>query len=136
VLWFDLMFDVQVRRGRRSEDLPEETLVSIAAYYRRVTTTASPMNRLVAGVMAATVGALGVQLAKGDAPRPVAATSLALAGSAVGLAAARTVPSAVRLGARTDPVAVQTRLARSIYRDHVLCASAISALLALQLSRA
>ncbi len=134
MLWFDLMFDVQARR-RGGADVPEEALASIAAYYARVTTGARPMNRLVAAVMVSTLGALGVQLARGDAPRPVAGASLALATSAVGLAAKRTVPSAVRLGTRTDPIAVQSRLARSIYRDHVLCASAISALLALQLAR-
>jgi hypothetical protein len=134
VLWFDLMFDVQARRRGDSDDLPEEALASIAAYYARVTTDASPMNRLVAAVMAATLGALGLQLAQGEVPRPVAGSSLALGGSAVGLAAKRTVPNAVRLGARSDPQTVQSRLARSIYHDHVLCASAISALLALQVS--
>ena len=47
VLWFDLMFDVQVLRHRHHGVLPEPVLVSIAGYYRRVTTTASPMGRLV-----------------------------------------------------------------------------------------
>jgi hypothetical protein len=50
VLWFDLMFDVQVR-GHRAAELPDDVLDSIATYYRRVTTTARPMNRLVAAVM-------------------------------------------------------------------------------------
>jgi hypothetical protein len=64
VLWFDLMFDVQAlfHRGR---ELPEDTLASIAGYYRRVTTTARPMNRLVAAVMLATVGAIVVQIVRG-----------------------------------------------------------------------
>jgi hypothetical protein len=44
VLWFDLMFDVQVL-GRDERELPEERLASIAAYYARVTTAARPMNR-------------------------------------------------------------------------------------------
>jgi len=47
VLWFDLMFDVQVRKDVGSK-LPPEVLASISAYYRRVTTDAYPMNRLVA----------------------------------------------------------------------------------------
>ena len=47
VLWFDLMFDVQAL-PHRGHELPEHTLASIAGYYRRVTTTARPMNRLVA----------------------------------------------------------------------------------------
>jgi len=50
VLWFDLMFDVQVRKDVGSK-LPPEVLASISAYYRRVTTDAYPMNRLVALVM-------------------------------------------------------------------------------------
>ena len=47
VLWFDLMFDVQVL-GHGPHALPERVLASIAAYYGRVTTAARPMNRLVA----------------------------------------------------------------------------------------
>ena len=41
------MFDVQVWRHRHSPQISEEALESIARYYRRVTTTASPMGRLV-----------------------------------------------------------------------------------------
>jgi hypothetical protein len=47
VLWFDLMFDVQVLR-HGDEEVPEAVLASIAGYYRRVTTEARPLNRLVA----------------------------------------------------------------------------------------
>jgi hypothetical protein len=47
VLWFDLMFDVQVL-GQGGPVLAEERLSSIAAYYARVTTAARPMNRLIA----------------------------------------------------------------------------------------
>jgi len=47
VLWFDLMFEVQ-SRGHAGDPLPSEVLASISAYYRRVTTEAYPMNRLVA----------------------------------------------------------------------------------------
>jgi hypothetical protein len=50
VLWFDLMFDVQTRKAVAGP-LPPEVLASISAYYRRVTTEAYPMNRLVALVM-------------------------------------------------------------------------------------
>ena len=46
VLWFDLMFDVQVIR-LPAESVPEEVLASIAAYYHRVTTAADPMGRAV-----------------------------------------------------------------------------------------
>jgi len=52
VLWFDLMFDVQVA-GHDGEELPEPVLASIAGYYARVTTAARPMNRLIASTAAA-----------------------------------------------------------------------------------
>jgi hypothetical protein len=131
VLWFDLMFDVQVR-GRGG--LEEEVLASISAYYRRVTTAARPMNRLIAMVMLATLAAIVVQIARGDAPRWVGWASLALAGAAIVLAAARTVPMAVRLGSGADTVPVRSRLARTIYRDHMCCLAAIAALLVIQLA--
>jgi hypothetical protein len=132
VLWFDLMFDVQVL-GHGDDDVPEAVLASLAGYYRRVTTEARPMNRLVAVVMLATLLAIVVQLTGDDAPRWVSAVSGVLAGGAIGLAAARTVPSAVRLGARRDSVATQSRLARSVCRDHLLCIASIATLLVIQL---
>ena len=132
VLWFDLMFDFQVR-GRGRGDVPEQALASISAYYRRVTTAARPMNRLIAAVMLVTMAAIVVQIAAGDGPRWVGWASLALAGSAILLAGARTVPSAVRLGSGADPVGVQSRLATSIYRDHLACLAAIASVLTIQL---
>ena len=47
------------------------------------------------------------------------------------LALTRTVPSAVRLGQRTDSSAEQSRLARAIYRDHLVCAGSMLAFLVL-----
>ena len=132
VLWFDLMFDVQTL-GHHGE-LPEHILASIAGYYGRVTTTARPMNRLVAAVMLATIGTITGQIVRGDRPRWVGLISLVLAGAAIVLAARRTVPAAVRLGARTDSSQRQSELAKSIGRDHVLCAAAIVAVLAIELS--
>jgi hypothetical protein len=133
VLWFDLMFDVQVL-GAEADELPEEALASIAAYYARVTTAARPMNRLIATVMLATIGAVVVEIAARGEPAWLAWISLALVLPPVALAAARTVPSAVRLGSRVDAPARQSALARSILRDHLLCISAITALLVLQLA--
>jgi RsiW-degrading membrane proteinase PrsW (M82 family) len=135
VLWFDLMFDLQVL-GRR-EHPPEHraaALASISAYYRRVTTTARPMNRLVAAVMLGTIVAICLQIAGDDAPAWVGWASLALVGSAVTLAAAHTVPSAVRLGTRSDSLDAQMRLAKSILRDHLLCVAAIVSALTIQLA--
>jgi len=133
VLWFDLMFDVQVLTHDERE-LPEELLASIAGYYRRVTTAARPMNRLIAAVMVATLAAIVAEIVNGDAPRPVAWASLVLAATPILLAGARTVPSAVQLGARGDTLDRQSALARSICREHLLCLAAIAALLVLQLS--
>jgi hypothetical protein len=130
VLWFDLMFDVQVR-GEGAQ-LPPDVLDSISAYYRRVTTTAHPMSRLVAAAMLVTLGALIGEIALDAITLWVAIASLALVTLAVGVAAVRTVPSAVRLGARSDSREQQSFLARSIYRDHVLCFALIAATIILQ----
>jgi hypothetical protein len=133
VLWFDLMFDVQAA-GHDGGELPEPVLASIAAYYARVTTAARPMNRLIATVMAATLAAIVVQIAKGEGPVWLGWLSLALALSAILLAGARTVPSAVRLGTRRDPPAAQSRLARGVLAQHVFCFAAIAAVIVLQLA--
>jgi hypothetical protein len=134
VLWFDLMFDVQVRG--HDADVPEPVLASIAAYYARVTTASRPMNRLVAAVMVATLGAIVAQIARAEDPRWVGWVSLVLAGVPIGLARVRTVPDAVRLGGRADAADRQSALARSILRDHVACFAAILTLLVLQLASA
>src|SRR4029453_13270771 len=108
------MFDVQVRRHREA-DLPEDVLASIAGYYRRVTTTARPMNRLVGAAMLGTIRATvagGGSGHGGGAEAGAAWVSRALVVSAVSIAATRPVPSAVRLGSRRDPPEDQSRLAR------------------------
>jgi hypothetical protein len=133
VLWFDLMFDVQVL-GHRDRELPEEVLQSIAAYYRRVTTAARPMNRLITAVMLATLAGLVVEIASGDQAAWVAPSSLAIAVVPITLAGARIVPRAVRLGSRLDSAERQSVLARSIFRGHVLCVGAIAGLLVVQLA--
>jgi hypothetical protein len=135
VLWFDLMFDIQVL-AHRGEQLPEEVLCSIAGYYHRVTTAARPMNRLIAAVMLATLAAVVDQISEDRQPTWLGWVSLALAAAPILLAGGHTVPNAVRLGSRTDSVEHQSRLARSIWREHLFCAAAITALLALQLAYA
>jgi hypothetical protein len=131
VLWFDLMFDVQAVPHRR--EVPDEVLASTAAYYGRVTTGARPMNRLVAAAMLGTIAAIVAQLAGDDAPDWAAWLSLGLVVVAVGIAGGQTVPSARRLGARRDPAGVQSRLARAILRDHLICLAAIAGVLVVQL---
>ncbi len=132
VLWFDLMFDVQVL-SHRDRDVPEAVLASISGYYQRVTTAARPLNRFVAAVMLGTIVAIVAQLVRGDEARWVGWSSLVLAGAPILLAAVHTVPGAMRLGARSDTVEQQSRLARSICRDHLLCVAAVGSLLAVQL---
>jgi len=134
VLWFDLMFDIQVLRHRGREALPEEVLASIGGYYRRVTTLASPMNRLVGIVMLGLIAAIVVEIGRDDVPSWLSWTSLVLAAIAILTALTHTVPSAVRLGRRSDPASAQSALARSIWRDHVLCLAAIGSLVVLQLA--
>jgi len=133
VLWFDLMFDVQVLR-RPERELPDEVLASIAGYYRRVTTAARPMNRLVAAVMLGTIVAIVLEITDGAQTTWVPWTSLGLALAPILLAGLHTVPCAVRLGARADPPERQSSLARAVLRDHLLCIASIAAVLAVQLS--
>ncbi len=92
VLWFDLMFDVQLLGGDRRE--PDEAVASIAAYYRRVTTGASPMNYLVALAMLVTLAALAAEIGGDEVPAATAWASLALAVPAIAIAVLHTVPAA------------------------------------------
>jgi hypothetical protein len=120
VLWFDLMFDT------------EGVVDSVAAYYRRVTTTARPMNRLVALTMLVTIVALVAELVRD--PDWAAGAALVLVLAPISLAAVRTVPSAVRLGSQDDPSSTQSRLARTILRDHLMCAVSVTVALVVQLT--
>jgi hypothetical protein len=132
VLWFDLMFDAQVRRHRGAV-LPPEVLGSIAAYYRRVTTDARPMNMAVPAAMLVTIGTIIAELAGNTCPPLIAGASLVLVAGGAGLALVRTVKNAKRLGTEGDSADEQSRLARLIYFDHKLCLAAITSALALQL---
>lgn len=132
VLWFDLMFDVQVRK-HTGTPLPEEVLRSISAYYRRVTIEAFPMNRLVAGVMVANLASMIAEIALGERPWWVGWGSLLLAGSGSPRTIRHTLPNAQRLGRGEDSAEVRSELARSICRDHLLAFARMSTVLALQL---
>ena len=133
VLWMDLMFDVQLLRDHE-DPLPERTLASIAAYYARVTTAARPMNRLIASVMLATTAAAVVEIAEARHPTWVAWASLILLLVPVALAGGRIVPAAVRLGTRSDPPQRQSAIARSICREHIICACSVALLIIVQLA--
>jgi hypothetical protein len=132
VLWFDLMFDVQVR-GHVGGGLPPEVLDSIAAYYRRVTTEARPMGQVVGVVMLFTLAAIAVELVRGEGPVWRAAICLALGSGAVALALGRTVRNAMTLGGGDGAPDRRVRLAKQIYRDHLCCLAAMAAVTALQL---
>src|SRR6185437_144817 len=127
------MFDVQARR-HRDHDVPADVRASIATYYARVTTAARPMNRLIALVMLTTIGATIAELARDELPGWRAWPALVLTLGAIGLAAARTVRNAQRLGRQSDDAEQQSRLARLILRDHVVCICAIAAVVVLQLA--
>lgn len=132
VLWFDLMFDVQLYRDRHEADVATSVIESISTYYRRVTTDASPMSRLVmVAMLAALVGLVGQLIDRGGRWFLVAALPAALIPMAI--AAVRTVPNAVRLGSRNDSLPIQAELARIIFRDHLVCISMIAVALGLQL---
>jgi len=134
VLWFDLMFDVQVIPHRRAAQVPDDVVESIATYYRRVTTDASPMGRLISLVMAALVGLLVWQAARGGTPGWVSVVSLVGAAASIVLALTRVVPHAVRLGQRRDPAAARSALARSILRDHLAFLTLLVIVLVVQLA--
>jgi hypothetical protein len=132
VLWMDLMFDAQVLVDRHpGADLPESALASIAGYYRRAVTGSRPMSRLIAVVMVVLLAALGVRVVRGHDPGWLVAASALLAAAPVLLALTHTVPNAVRLGNRSGSPTAQTALARSIWRDHLVCAGCMLAFLVL-----
>jgi hypothetical protein len=132
VLWFDLMFDVQTRR-HSGDPLPPEVLASVSSYYRRVTTEAYPMNRLVAVVMLLTLAAIVAEIVQGENPWWIGWGSLALAGSGFVPTMMRTVPNARRLGSAADSAEEQSRLARAICRDHMFSFARMFGVLVLQL---
>ena len=129
VLWFDLMHDVLVR-GHDGE-LPSDDLDTIARYYRRVTTDAHPMGRLVLVAMLATFAASIAQIAAD--PGPVGFVSAALVLAAMVLVRVRTFPFAVRIGMGRESTAARSDLARAVYRDHVACFIGMAAIIAMQL---
>jgi hypothetical protein len=129
VIWMDLMFDVlafaPAISGPGGDSLPDEALARITTYYRRVTTEASPMDKLISAVMTGMVAILVAEVWEGGAGRMLAAASLACCGVPIVLALTRIVPNAVRLGSRRDDAATQSRLARGILFDHLACIAAM-----------
>lgn len=136
VLWMDLIFDVQALRHRPAgPEMSEAVLGSIAGYYHRATTTSQPMGRLIALVMLTLLGALGFEAFRGHEPGWVLSASAMLTAVPIGLALIRTVPHAVRLGHRADNLQEQSRLARAIGTDHLICAGCMLTFLVLWTAR-
>src|SRR5690242_10074785 len=133
VLWFDLMFDVQTRRHHEAV-LPPEVLTSISTYYRRVTTEAWPMNRLVALIMFVVLGAILAEIFADEISPLWTWGSLVLAIFGFAVTRMRTLPNAIRLGQATDPPEVQSHIARLVFRDHAFGFARTLVLLALQLA--
>jgi hypothetical protein len=76
---------------------------------------------------------LVVRLATGSPARATNLLSLLLVAGPSALALFRVVPNAIRLGARRDSAAVQSALARSILRDHLVCLAGLIAFVVVQL---
>ncbi len=130
------MFDSQVLRHRGTDELPEPVLASIAAYYRRATTTSRPMGHLIALVMAILLVTLTLRFVGGNDPVWLIAVTAVLAVAPIALAAGRTVRNAIRLGARTGDAIAQSRLARTVCRDHLFCVVSMTGFLAVWLTLA
>jgi hypothetical protein len=133
VLWFDLMFDVQML-GHASGPAPRAVIDSIAGYYARVTTAAAPMGQVVGGVMLL----LWISVAR-QLRRPAAALGLRIAIGVcaffpTALALLRIVPNAVALGRQSGTREEQSELARSIFHEHVLCLIMIVVLLVCEIA--
>jgi hypothetical protein len=86
--------------------------------------------------MAILLAALGFHGLRGNDPWWVVVGSAVLAGVPIVLAMVRTVPNAVRLGNRVGTPAEQSRLARSICRDHLVCMACMSAFLVVWIAAA
>jgi len=128
VLWFDLMFDVQALGVAPDAD----AIASIMAYYRRVTTEAAPMGHLVAAVMATTLVAGVLDVARARNRRALRILALLLAAAPITLALVRVFPNAVALGLASGAGPEQVVLARAILRDHLFCFACILGFLVLR----
>jgi len=132
----DLIFDSQVLPHRGGGELPEPVLDSISRYYHRATTTSRPMSYLIALVMVILLGGMAFRAVHGPDPGWLLVVLGTLAGVPIVLAMTRTVPNAVALGNRAGTPAEQSRLARAICRDHIVCLVLMSAFLALWVTAA
>ncbi len=132
VLWFDLMFDVQVRR-HPSGTLPPEILSATSSYYRRVTVEGAPMMYLPVAVMVLVLAAIVIELVKAAVTPWVGWASLVLAAWAEVSVAFVAVPRAQRIGRAQEPAETLSDLARTVFRLHAIAAACWVVVIALQL---
>ena len=131
-LWFDLMFDTLVLgHAAAPVPLPDAVVAAIAAYYRRVTTEAHPMQQLIGAVMVVTVVVGGWDL-RHRSYRVLRPTALLASVVPISLAAARVFPDAVQLGTGAGSQAEQSALARGFLLAHVFCLGSITTFTAIQ----
>jgi len=132
VLWFDLMFDVQVWPHWGTATLPEDVLASISTYYQRVTIDAAPMKLLVGGIMFLTIAAVLWNFVNRQQALWVRISTFILLSIPVAAAQLVIFPNAQLLAARAGDLATQTGLANGIFVAHVACFIAILLLIMLQ----
>lgn len=130
VLWFDLMFDVQVLAYVSVAELPESVLSSIAAYYGRV--TSASMNFLVALVMLVAVALSFWRIYKGNNTNWKLALSALLICIPIVAAQVLIFPAAKTLASRVDSLTLQSELAVQICYAHIFCFICIVGFLFLQ----
>jgi hypothetical protein len=83
--------------------------------------------------MLGTLIALVIQVQKNQIPSSRAIISLGLAVLAISIALGRTLRNAIRLGRQDEDLVTQSRRARLVFRDHLICFVALGLLLMLQL---
>ena len=130
VLWMDLMFDVQC-----FADEPAAAVLSIAAYYRRVTLEAGWMTWLIASVMLVTTAGVIAQMRQSTESRWRRVTIAALALVPIALALGVVFPAARQL-ATTSVADERLDLARTIAFAHFSCFASIAAFIGVQLRQA
>ncbi len=132
VLWFDLMFDVQIMAYADVSHAPDAVLQSIANYYARVTLDAWPMNWLVGLAMltAVVLSVYQIYLQPGVNGRLV--LSSVFISVPVVLAQVSVFPAAQQLAQRGDNLILQSELAWQICLAHIICFVSVTIFLLLQ----
>lgn len=130
VLWIDLIFDFPAVPYRNKPGvLPEEVLVLMTGFYRRI--AGRPF--LIFIIMLVGLAALLDELVRGLVPAWVAGVSLFLFLAPTVNAILRVMPTARRFGSRVDSLEKQTELAHGFMFMHGSSFVMISLLLVVQL---